>query len=407
MIVENISVEVQTKFLYPGMILKGDAFDEGGELVLMRNEPVTEDLVRNLKARNMKTIRYNKERMKFKKFVSKQMVSEQSMTEAIGVLDTLEMQVKMDSHGIPEREITGVVDKFVNELRQNEDAFLNLMDLSELDDYTYTHSINVATISLLLGISLGLEESKLKDLGVAALLHDIGKLMVPREINEKNGKLTPEEWKVMKNHPVYGYNLIHGEKVFGSRVEQGVLLHHESYKGGGYPLGATSEKLDNIPQIITVADVFDALTTKRPYKHAWSINEAFSNLMEGSGIRFHPQITQVFLRDMVKKINEEALYPVGCYVLLNTGEVGFVAGHRLSPFTLRPIVNIFFNPTKGEHPTQQILRHIQQVDMEQDYYRFVVKKIQDPKFLEKFEAMLGNKAPARPDFAMPVEKAKA
>lgn len=397
MLTEKVRIDIQLKFLYPNMILKGDAYDDNDKLILPAETPITDSFIQNLKVNGVKSIHYIHERLKLKKNVTQSMVSDTSINKALEIIDTIEGNIRKKSDGIPQKEVNEIIQNFVTDIRNNEDSCLNLLDMLTFDDYTYTHSINVATISILLGKSLNMDDEKLNMLGVAGLLHDIGKTMVPKEILDKPGKLSPDEWTIMKNHPIYSYNLVHAEGNFNPKIEQAILLHHEAYTGGGYPLGNTHDKLDTFSQVISLSDVFDALTSRRPYKDMWAMSDAFTNLMENSGKKFNPQITQVFLRDMVRKINEEPLYPENSYVLLNTGEVGWVVGFRKSPFSLRPIINIFFNPGRGGDITQQMLKYIQQVDLEQDYSRFIVKRIMDDAYIKKFQGMLGEKAPKPAD----------
>jgi HD-GYP domain-containing protein (c-di-GMP phosphodiesterase class II) len=393
MLTEKVKIEIQLRFLYPGMLLKGDAFDDGNELILREGEAVTPEFLNSLKQKRLSAIYYIREKLKLRKDLTKSMVSEKNIESAMGIVEQIAHNVKSQSHGIPQKEVNEVVSNFVTDINSNQDAYLNLLELIRTDDYNYTHAVNVSTIAILLGTSLKLDEGFLNAIGTAGLLHDVGKSFIPDEIWDKPGKLTEDEWKIVRNHPVYSYNIVKAENAFDPRVEKGILLHHENYRGGGYPLGVSHEKLDTVSQVLAISDSFDALTSRRPYKAAWAFDEAFTHLMENSGSRFNPTYVQVFLRDMVKKINETALYSLGDYVLLNTGEIAFVQDYRSSQFTLRPIVNIFFNPTRGNDVAQQLLKYIQQIDLEQDYKRFIVKKILDPKYIAKFDTLLGQKAP--------------
>lgn len=391
---ERVRTEVQLRFLYSGMILKGDAYTESNLLVLKQGETVTDQLVADLSSQGCKSLFYVQEQLRVKKNVSKSIVNEKNLDNAMELVDDIRAKVRNQSGGLPQKQLNEVVGGFVSDIKGNADAYLNLLELLRNDDYYYTHSINVSTIGILLGNSLKLDDEALTAIGISGMLHDIGRTQVPQEIWEKTGKLTPDEWKMVQGHPVYGYNMLKAEKTFDLRIEKGVLLHHENYRGGGYPLGATHEKLDPTSQILAIADSFDALTSVRPHKRAWAYDEAFAHLMEHSGTRFHPHYIQVFLRDMVKKINEHPLYNRGDYLLMNTGEVAFVHGYRNSEFTLRPIINIFFVPVRGENRVQQAMKYLQQVDLEQDFQRFIVKKILDPVLVAKFDQMLGERAPA-------------
>lgn len=383
---DDLKIEVFTNFLYPGMVLKGDGYAEDGTMVIHKDMALTKELIGQLINDGIKKITYVRPRLKLKKNVSSSMISEKKIEKAIAVMDDVEKAIRSKSDKIPAAEIKLVVDGFVEDIRRNADACLNLLDLESFDDYTYTHSLNVSTLSIMLGLTLGLESDNIRALGITGLLHDIGKTLIPHEIIDKATKLTPAEWKIIQNHPVYGYNLLKAEGgLFNTQILNGVLLHHENFHGGGYPFGVNSDKINNFAEIISVVDVFDAITSKRSYKESKSYSEAFTYIMEESGIKFEPKIAQVFLRDLVKKINGEALYPIDSYVLLNTGEIAYIVDYRQSKYTLRPIISIFFNPQKKD----RFLRFHQQIDLEQVYNRSIIKKIVDSAYINKFNKVLG------------------
>lgn len=382
---DDIKVEIFTKFLYPGMILKGDGFDESGKKVIDKETPIEQELINRLKLMGVQTITYSRERLKLKKDIKDSMISEAHIEKAINIVGDLEHALRAHETDLPIKEVDAVVSDFVADIKENGDACLNLLDLAEMDDYTYTHSVNVSTLCIALGLALNLEEDKVINVGTAGLLHDIGKTLIDIDIINKPGKLNEEEWAIMRNHPTYSYQILKAQNRFGPAVLNGVLLHHENYNGKGYPLGITAEKSNIYAQIISVCDVFDAITSKRSYKDAATYSEAFTHIMDNTGTKFHPKISQVFLKDLIKKINEEPLYPIDSYVLMNTGEIAYVVDHRQSPYSLRPIVNIFFNPNKPE----KFLKFVQQIDLEQDYNRTVVKRINDKRYVEKFNQQLG------------------
>ena len=212
-------------------------------------------------------------------------------------------------------------------------AVLNWLNhVKEVDNYTYNHSVNVSVISYMIGKWLGLPESKLLNLTYAGLLHDIGKAFVPEQILNKPGKLTEEEFEEMKRHPVYGYRQIEKMKDIPKDVAYGVLMHHERENGKGYPMGATSSQINQFAKIISVADVYDAMTSDRVY-HSKSapLNVLGMIQKETFGI-LDPAITMPFL-------NNIANYYIGDIVMLNTGEaaqISFINYYDIS----KPIVII-------------------------------------------------------------------
>ncbi len=386
---DKILVEVQTQFLYPNMVLQGNAFDEQGTLVLKANVPVQQKDIDDLKKKGIKVLKYERKKINFKNGLSDGMIQEQSLEKAYGVVDRIKMSIQGGQNNIPDKEVKEVVNGIMSDIKNNEDAYLNLLELIHNDEYTYTHSINVSGIAILLGNTLKYDESRLQFLGSAGMLLDLGMIQIPPEITAKPDKLTDQEWSIVKNHSVYGYNLIKAESAFDKNVEQAVLMHHENHNGKGYPLGLAHEKLNPLSQVLAIADVFDALTTDRPHKPAWSLSKTFSYIMEQSGLKFSPHITQVFLGEMTKKISKIPLYPEKSYVLLSTGEVAVVVGHRKDLYTLRPIIEIFFNPKKGKTLADKFFKHPIQIDLEMDSRRYIVKKIISPDYLQKFDNFLG------------------
>lgn len=169
-----------------------------------------------------------------------------------------------------------IVDGFVNLALQDEATLESIMKIAAHDYYTHTHSINVSIYSLSLAKFLGLKDKDLEDIGMASMMHDLGKSKVDAAIINKNGKLSDAEFNEMKNHPQRGYDIALNMGINDKRILSGIRDHHEKLDGGGYPRGLKDKQLSLFARIIAVADVFDALTTKRSYKDALSSFSAIS-----------------------------------------------------------------------------------------------------------------------------------
>ena len=169
-----------------------------------------------------------------------------------------------------------VVGDTVNLLLDDPKAIKAMLKVTTYDYYTYTHSVNVSTYALGFGSYLKLNKQQLHMLGMAGIMHDVGKRKIPNDIINKNGKLTPEEFKIIQNHPSYGVDILkkigETDKVLLNIVEQ----HHEKLDGKGYPYGLKDNDIHPFAQIMAIADIFDALTTKRSYKPAMKSFEAFN-----------------------------------------------------------------------------------------------------------------------------------
>ena len=167
--------------------------------------------------------------------------------------------------------------------------------LEEKDKYTYGHGENVAKISTRIAKRLGYSGKELSLLEIAGLLHDIGKIGIPDYIISKTGKLTPEEYEIMKEHSKKGYEILKQITEYQNTVAKWILHHHERWDGKGYPEGLVGEEIPIESRILTISDVYDALTSDRPYRKAWSKEKALSFIKENSGIIFDPKVVKVFL----------------------------------------------------------------------------------------------------------------
>ncbi|MGL4990940.1 MAG: HD-GYP domain-containing protein [Sarcina sp.] len=218
-----------------------------------------------------------------------------------------------------------------NILNTNEIS-LGLVDIKNMDIYTYQHSVNVAVLSVILGIWIDLSKDELIDLCIGALLHDIGKIFVGKKIIQKPAKLTSKELDIIKLHPKLGYDYIKDIPSLKESSKMIVLQHHERINGTGYPNGLKEDKINYLAKIVSIADVYDALTSDRSYKEAMSPSEAFEFILSNSGTMFDTKLTKIFSKIMVP-------YPVGTLVKLNDDSIGLVTkSHPLYP--LRPTIKI-------------------------------------------------------------------
>lgn len=226
--------------------------------------------------------------------------------------------------------------KLVNAMKSNREAKLSIASLKLYDDYTYNHSFGVSILSIAIGLSMGLKTSELYDLGFCALLHDIGKMDVPIEIIAKPAKLTAEEFQIVKGHPEKGAEFFLKHRLASQKICAGVLTHHEKVNGTGYPRGLKGNQIPLFGRIISVADVYDALTSVRPYRKPSPPAEAIEYIMGGCESAFDTSIVEAFL----KKVSP---YPVGSCVKLSNGEIAIVVEQNES-HPLRPNIRMFQAP---------------------------------------------------------------
>ncbi|MBN2140389.1 MAG: HD-GYP domain-containing protein [Desulfovibrionaceae bacterium] len=232
-------------------------------------------------------------------------------------------------------EAAPLVENVIESVMRNEDALMSMKQLRAYDEYTYTHSINVAVISAVFGKFLGLSPEDLLDVARAALFHDVGKARIPEPIINKPGRLTDEEFSKVKAHPTEGFNIIKAQARVSEHVLRGVLEHHEKHNGKGYPRGLTGAQISTAARIIGVADVYDALTSRRVYKEPMTSNKALKIMYGLGGRDFYPLHVERFIKCL-------GIYPVGSLVRLASGECGVVVGANPDQ-PLRPRIKIILN----------------------------------------------------------------
>lgn len=236
---------------------------------------------------------------------------------------------------VREMDIDGckqVASNIVKEILEKGTFSMDMTDLRSYDDYTFAHSVNVAIFSCVIGMGMKLREEELVYLVMAGLLHDMGKLSIPREILNKPARLTREEYEIMKSHAKFSYELIRERWDISAHIKTAVLHHHENVDGSGYPDGISSEAMTIYMKILHAADVYDALISKRPYKDGYAPHEACEYLMGGCGIMFDADVVSAFLQYV-------PLFPKGTSVKLSDGRVGIIYENS-GEHNLRPIVRL-------------------------------------------------------------------
>ena len=264
-----------------------------------------------------------------------QIISNELKFDAIDKLERLFISAEKHPHALKSdaiNNINQVSKEIVNNILDNKDYMINILDLKMYDDYTYHHSLSVSVLSTAIGLSMDLSEATLYDLSLSGLLHDIGKTEVPIDILNKPAKLTSEEFNVMKTHPAKGGDYIIKNPLINEDIYNGVVCHHEKYDGTGYPFGMQGNEIPLFGKIICVADVYDALTSTRPYRKPLPPSEAIEYIMGGTGVMFDPEVVNAFLRKI-------APYPVNDCVKLSNGQVGIIT--KVYPENpLRPILKL-------------------------------------------------------------------
>lgn len=227
-----------------------------------------------------------------------------------------------------------LVEEISNSIKRNEGALISLVRLKTQDDYTYMHSVAVCAMMTALARELGLGESEVRQAGLAGLMHDIGKAAIPLEVLNKPGALTDSEFTLVKMHPEKGYELLKQAGIDDPVTLDVCLHHHEKIDGTGYPKRLNGEHISLQAKMGAVCDVYDAVTSNRPYKLGWEPGMSLQRMAQWKN-HFDQTVFKVFVKCV-------GIYPVGSVVLLKSGRLAVVVDQ--SPKSLlRPIVKVFFS----------------------------------------------------------------
>lgn len=275
--------------------------------------------------------------------------------------DTLKL-----SHKIASEARNGIIDvdsakpciaDIYSSLDRNHDALLGITKLRQADEYTYTHSVNVSIFAILLSKALGAPREIVLEIGLGALFHDFGKYYIPLEIINAPRKLTPEEFAVMKQHPSLGAQALTKLADPSSSLVKIAKEHHEKFDGSGYPQGLSGNAISTVGALASIADIFDALTSKRAYKKPFPMSQALSIIYSLRGEAFAPTYVDQFVRVL-------GVFPFGTVVKLSDGRIGIVS-QTATTHALRPKVTIIFD-RKGRRIMAHEIDLVEETDIKID-----------------------------------------
>ena len=319
--------------LRPGMILAKPVIGAEGQLYLATGVELKHRYIHNLRRIGISYV-YIRDPFLGDVEVA-EVISEETRREAVKVLKEMFMADKAGMKGqgkvVLDQRIRPALEKMVSDVLANKDVLVNLSDIRTSDDYTFFHSVNVCTLTLLTVAGMGYSRTSMEELGIGALLHDMGKVWIDDKILNKSGSLTPEEYGEIKKHPTFGFDILSQHKNISGDSIKVVLQHHERCDGSGYPYHLEREDIHPAARLVMAVDVYDALTADRPYRSSIPPHLAIENMFACTGIYDESMVQQFF--------QHLAAYPVGTAIRLSNGDLGIVVKNHKGA-ALRPVVRV-------------------------------------------------------------------
>ncbi|WP_290589336.1 HD-GYP domain-containing protein [Alicyclobacillus sp.] len=334
------------RVIEPNRVLARNILDERGRVLLARGITLTPHWVQRLLSLGITSVCIEDERTD--DVCPAELITPETRQRVLAATyDTLTELVSVPtSRRVRSTRVRGrmrpLVEEIIEEMRELGHAGQQFGNVYLTDGELYHHSVNVTLYALALGIALRLSTEQLIHLGLGALLHDVGKLRIPRPILKKPGRLTEDEYQTVKLHTVYGYEILRDAGELPSVSNVIALQHHERMDGSGYPAGIGGTEIHLFGRVTAVADVYEALTANRVYRAGYLPHDAYEMLLAGSGSLFDPRVIDAFVRTV-------DVYPVGMTVRLSNGCKGVVVrtSRRQSQ---RPVVRLL--ETESGQPVQ-------------------------------------------------------
>lgn len=321
----------------PGMVLAKPIYNEIGRTLVGKDVEMTQNLINKLLNIGIESVYIQDSRTD--DIMVEDALSEKTREKALGVIKDsfkgIYQKKLIDKPYLSDslaKSFRSILNMIIDDLKGNNQAMLMLSSIYVKDTYLYNHSLNVSLYSISMGMGLGLKHQQLVELGLGALLHDIGKTRIPITILEKKESLTEEEFADIKKHSEYGFEMLRKEIGIPLPSAHCAFQHHERMNGSGYPRGLKGDEIHKYSRIVAIADVYDAVVSERVYKKPKLPHEALELLFTGVDKDFDKEFVEIFKKTI-------AIYPIGTGVKLSNGEFGVVIRIN-SQFPARPIVRI-------------------------------------------------------------------
>ncbi|MGO4888911.1 HD-GYP domain-containing protein [Anaerobacillus sp. MEB173] len=328
---------VVTKSLKPGVELGKSIYNENGQVLIQSGVTLSERMINRLQEIGI-TFVYIKD-SRADGIEVKESITQETRKKAIDTIKT-EFSTMTDqgilsksfNPDLIQKKFSVVIKNILNDIKGNREALSLLSNVYSYDSYIFTHSLNVTIYTLALAVKAGFNEKQLMEIGMGAMLHDIGKMTIPTEILGKPGKLTNEEYGIIKEHTTAGFNILRKSTSISLLTAHCAFQHHERLDGSGYPRGLARDEIHYYAKVIGIADVFDAMTSERVYRQAMLPNEGMEILFAGVETQYDKKLVEIFKETI-------AVYPCGLTVVLSDGRKGIVSKQN-KQLTTRPVVRI-------------------------------------------------------------------
>jgi len=326
--------QISLSKVIPGMILARSLLSSKGQILLVSGVTLTEEYIRKLQLLDLDTIFIKDE--KYADINVPEYLAMETQQRALSILTaTIQKIHKEGTFSID--PVSCIASDIVEELMDQKEVLIHLTGIATHDDCTLSHSLNCAIYSALLARAWGFTVSQIKVITCGALLHDIGKVGIDTQLLNKLDALTTEEIEIIKQHPALGFKMLTKKRLeISSLVAHMAWQHHERIDGSGYPRGLKGEEIFSYARLLSITDVYDAITAHRPYQEALMPEVAYNVICDGLGSSFDQEFGELFLSKI-------ALFPPGTEVLLNTGELAIVVSVSGSA-PKRPMLRLISDP---------------------------------------------------------------